>query len=178
MFITLIFTFFLYCFQRYMTPEQFFKNVVFGIENMLAPIVMFVVSKCFANGITEIGFSAWLNETVQLVLGGQAWLLPAIIFGLCTLVGALFDNPWAMFAIGIPIALNLSTSLQGNSGLYIGAVCAAGLVGNEIAMGDIFFIGPMLGVNPIAYYRAKLPYVILITLLAFLGYMAAGYFVG
>jgi Na+/H+ antiporter NhaC len=177
MFITLIFTFLLYCFQRYMTPEQFFKNIVFGIENMLAPIVMFVVSKCFANGITEIGFSGWLNEIVQQLLGGQAWLLPAIIFGLCTLVGALFDNPWAMFAIGIPIALNLSTSLQGNPGLYIGAVCAAGLVGNEIAMGDIFFIGPMLGVNPIAYYRTKMPYVILITLLAFLGYMAAGYFV-
>ncbi|GHV73783.1 hypothetical protein AGMMS49940_10850 [Spirochaetia bacterium] len=177
MFITLIFTFFLYCFQRYMTPEQFFKNVVFGIENMLAPIVMFVVSKCFANGITEIGFSTWLNEIVQQLLGGQAWLLPAIIFGLCTLVGALFDNPWAMYAIGIPIALNLSVSLQGNPALYIGAVCAAGLVGNEIAMGDIFFIGPMLGINPIAYYRTKLPYVILITLLAVLGYMAAGYFV-
>ncbi|GHV24750.1 hypothetical protein AGMMS4952_00950 [Spirochaetia bacterium] len=178
MFVTLIFTFFLYCFQRYMTPEQFLKNIVFGIENMLAPIVMFVVSKCFANGIAEIGFSAWLNEIVQTLLGGQAWLLPAIIFGLCTLMGALFDNPLAMYAIGIPIALNLSISLQGNPGLYLGAVCAAGLVGNEIAMGDIFFIGPMLGINPIAYYRTKLPYVIMITLLAFLGYMAAGYYLG
>jgi di/tricarboxylate transporter len=174
MFITLIFTFFLYCFQRYMTPEQFFKHIIFGIEAMLAPIVMFVVSNCFATGITEIGFSAWLNEIVQQLLGGQAWLLPAIIFALFTLVGALFDNPWAMFAIGIPMALTLSVSLRGNTGLYIGAVCAAGLAGNEIALGDIFFIGPMLGINPIAYYRTKLPYVILITLLAFLGYMAAG----
>ncbi|MDR1024657.1 MAG: hypothetical protein LBL56_02945, partial [Treponema sp.] len=58
----------------------------------------------------------------------------------------------------------------------VGAVCAAGFIGNEIALGDIFFIGSMLGCNPMAYYRAKLPYVIAILILAFGGYMAAGYF--
>jgi hypothetical protein len=57
----------------------------------------------------------------------------------------------------------------------VGAVCAAGLIGNEIAMGDIFFTGSMLGINPMAYYRSKFPYVILITVLSFAGYAAAGY---
>ncbi|GHV90641.1 hypothetical protein AGMMS50268_11440 [Spirochaetia bacterium] len=177
MFITLIFIFFLYCFQQYMTPEQYFKNIVFGIEGMLAPIVMFVVSKCFAAGVEEIGFSAWLNEVVQGIIGGQAWMLPAIIFGICTLMGALFDNPWAMYAIGIPIAIKLALTMDGNPGLYIGAVCAAGLTGNELALGDIFFIGPMLGINPIAYYRTKLPYVILINFLTFIVYATVGYYV-
>jgi Na+/H+ antiporter NhaC len=143
---------------------------------MLAPIVMFVVSKCFAAGVDEIGFSVWLNEVVQNLIGGQAWMLPAIIFGACTLMGALFDNPWAMYAIGIPIALKLAASMGDSPGMYIGAVCAAGLAGNEIALGDIFFIGPMLGINPIAYYRAKLPYVILISLLALAAYGVAGYY--
>jgi Na+/H+ antiporter NhaC len=175
MFITLIFTFFLYCFQQYMTPEQFFRNIVFGIESMLAPIVMFVMSKCFAVGVEEIGFSAWLDSMVQGIIGGQSWTLPAIIFGICTLVGALIDNPWAMYAIGIPIAVNLAASVGGNAPLYVGAVCAAGLIGNEIAMGDIFFTGPMLGINPMAYYRSKFPYVILITVLSFAGYAVAGY---
>jgi Na+/H+ antiporter NhaC len=176
MLITLIFMFFLYCFQRYSTPEQFFKNVIFGIEGMIGPIVMFLVGKCFANGMEEIGFSAWLNEVVGFVIRGQAWLLPVIIFSVCTFVGALFDNPWAMYAIGMPIAVSFAVSMNGNPGLYAGAVCAAGLVGNEIAMGDIFFIGPMLGVNPMAYYRVKLPYVVVLTVLAFLAYAAAGYF--
>jgi hypothetical protein len=43
-------------------------------------------------------------------------------------------------------------------------------------MGDIFFIGPMLGINPTGYYRTKLPYVIFITVVAFIAYGAAGYF--
>ncbi|MDR2551971.1 MAG: cyclic nucleotide-binding domain-containing protein [Treponema sp.] len=176
MVITLIFAFLLYCFQRYLTPEQFFKNMVYGIEGMMAPIVMFLVGKCFAVGMEKIGFSSWLNEVVQLAIQGQVWLLPVIIFSVCTFVGALFDNPWAMYAIGMPIALNFSASLGQNQALYAGAVCAAGLVGNELAMGDIFFIGPMLGINPTAYYRTKLPYVIVLGALTFIAYTAAGYF--
>ena len=173
--ITLIFTFILYCFQEYMTPEQYFKHIIYGFESMLAPIVMFVMGACFAAGMDEIGFSAWLNGMVNSTIGGQAWMLPALVFGFCTLTGALFDSPWAMYAIGIPIALDLAASVHSDPGIYMGAVCAAGLLGNEIAMGDIFFIGPMLGINPMAYYRAKLPYVILIAALTFLGYLGAGY---
>jgi Na+/H+ antiporter NhaC len=176
--ITLIFTFVLYCFQRYMSPEQFFNNVVFGIESMLAPIVMFVVSRVFASGIEEVGFSSWLNDVVRDSIGGRAWILPALIFAVCTLVGALLDNPWAMYALGIPIALELGRVMGIDLGILVGAVCAAGFTGNEIALGDIFFEGPMLGINPIAYYKTKLPYVIIITILAFLAYGALGYYSG
>jgi Na+/H+ antiporter NhaC len=176
MLITLIFTFLLYCSQRYMSPEQFFNNLVFGIESMLAPIVMFVVSSVFAAGIEEIGFSGWLNDAVRNIIGGRAWILPALIFVVCTLVGAFFDNPWAMYALGIPIALELGRNMGMDLGLFVGAVCAAGFVGNEIALGDIFFEGPMLGINPIVYYQAKLPYVIAITVLSFLVYCGMGYF--
>ena len=176
MFITMIFMFVLYCFQRYMTPDQFFKNIVYGVESMIAPIVLFLIGKCFSNAMEEIGFSAWLNELVQNLIRGQVWLLPVIIFSVCTLVGALFDNPWAMYAIGMPIALGFAQSLNGNPGLYVGAVCAAGLIGNELALGDIFFIGTMLGINPLSYYQAKLPYVISIAVIAFFAFAAAGYF--
>jgi Na+/H+ antiporter NhaC len=174
--VTLIVCFLLYCFQQYMTPEQYFNNLVHGIENMLAPVVMLIMGKCFAAGMENIGFSAWLNDTVQYNIGGQVWLMPALIFGICALIGALFDNPWAMYAVGMPLAIQLSYSMGGDPGLYIGAVCAAGFIGNELAMGDIFFTGSMLGCNPMAYYRAKLPYVIAILILALGGYAAAGYF--
>jgi Na+/H+ antiporter NhaC len=175
MLITLIFTFVLYCSQRYTSPELFFTNIVFGFESMLAPVVMFVASSAFASGIEEIGFSAWLNEAVRSLFGGQTWILPALIFAICTLVGALFDNPWAMYALGMPIALELSRTMGMDPGLFVGAVCAAGFTGNEIALGDIFFEGPMLGINPMVYYRTKLPYAVCVTLLAFLAYGVMGY---
>jgi Na+/H+ antiporter NhaC len=176
MLVTLIFTFILYCSQRYMSPEQFFNNVIFGFESMLAPVVMFVASSVFAAGIGEIGFSAGLETVVGDMVGGQNWVVPALIFAVCTVVGALFDNPWAMYALGMPIALELGRALGMDLGIFVGAVCAAGFAGNEIALGDIFFEGPMLGINPMTYYRAKLPYVVAITVLAFLAYAGLGYF--
>ncbi|MDR2631981.1 MAG: cyclic nucleotide-binding domain-containing protein [Spirochaetaceae bacterium] len=175
MIIALIFMFFLYCFQQYMTPDQFFNGVVYGVESMVAPIVMFVMGNCFATGMEAIGFAQWLNKIVETLIGGQAWMLPALIFGTCTLVGALLDNPWAMYAIGIPLAFKLAVSMQGSPELYIGAVCGAGLLGNELALGDIFFIGSVLDIDPTAYYQAKLPYVIIIGSLAFFAYGIAGY---
>ena len=173
--ITLIFSFVLYCFQQYMTPDQFFKNVIFGIENMIAPIVVFVVGRCFANSMELMGFSDWLGVFVHDLIGGQAWLLPAIIFIVYALIGALFDNPWAMYAIGIPVAVSFALKNNGSIALYIGAVCSAGLLGNELAPGDIFFIGPILGINPINYYRTKLPYIIVITIITLAAFVAAGY---
>jgi Na+/H+ antiporter NhaC len=175
MIVALIFMFFLYCFQQYTTPDQFFNGIIYGVESMVAPIVMFVLGKCFAAGMEEIGFVRWLNDVVAILIGAQAWVLPALIFGICTLVGSLLDNPWAMYAIGIPLAIELAGSMQGNPGLYVGAVCGAGLIGNEIALGDIFFIGTVLDINSTAYYQAKLPYVIMIAVLAFFAYGAAGY---
>jgi Na+/H+ antiporter NhaC len=175
MLITLIFTFVLYCSQRYTSPEQFFNNIIYGFESMLVPIVMFIASSAFAAGIGEIGLSAWLNDAVRTLFGGQTWLLPALIFAVCTLMGALFDNPWAMYALGMPIAMELSRTMGMDPGLFVGAVCAAGFTGNEIALGDIFFEGPMLGINPMVFYRTKLPYVVCLTLLAFLAYGGTGY---
>jgi Na+/H+ antiporter NhaC len=175
MLVTLLFMFLLYCSQRYMSPEQFFNNLIFGFESMLGPVVMFITSSVFAAGIEEIGFSLWLGGVVRDFIGGQTWILPALIFAVCTVVGALFDNPWAMYALGMPIALELGRAVGMELGPFVGAVCAAGFAGNEIALGDIFFEGPMLGIDPIVYYRAKLPYVVVITVLAFLAYGWIGY---
>ena len=175
--ITMIFSFLLYCLQRYMTPEQFVNHFINGIENMIAPVVIFLVGECFARGMGSIGFTEWLNVLVGSLIQGQAWLLPVIIFGVCTFVCVLFDNNFAMFAICIPIAAGLAATTGGNTALYISAVCAAGFIGNEISLGDIFFIGPMLGVNPMCYYRAKLPYMIAITALTFCAYTAAGFII-
>jgi VIT1/CCC1 family predicted Fe2+/Mn2+ transporter len=48
-------------------------------------------------------------------------------------------------------------------------------MGNEIALGDVFFIGSMLRINPMTYYQTKLPYVIFMTAVVFLAYGVVGF---
>ena len=170
MVITLIFTFVLYCFQQFMTPDQFFKHIFFGAESMTAPVIVFVVGRSFIQAVEEIGFSLWLNEVVYGLIQGQVWLLPPIIFAVCVIVCVLLDSTWAMYAICIPITAGLAIATGGNLALCIGAVCAAGFIGNELTNGNMLSIGPLLGVNPTSYYKAKLPYMITIAALAFCAY--------
>jgi len=77
--ITLLFIFLLYCFQMYMTPDQFFKHMIYGIEDMIAPVVIFTVGKCFAYALADLGFTVWLSDLVHNLIGGQDWLLAPII---------------------------------------------------------------------------------------------------
>ena len=174
MLITLVFTFFLYCFQQYMTPDQFFKNIIYGIESMIGPVVVFIIGKCFAYGMNDLGFTAWLDSILHNFIGNQIWILAPIIFIACTLVAVLFNDFWAMYAICIPIAVSLAATFDKNIAIIIGAVCAAGFLGNELAHGNIHFIGSVLGVNPTYYYRAKRPYIIIITALTFCAFIFTG----
>jgi Na+/H+ antiporter NhaC len=178
--ITLGFVFFLYCFQQYMTPEQFFNHVIYGIESMLVPILLLIVITSFSKGMEDLGFFAWFGDMVSVLIGSQTWLLPCILFIAFTFLALFFGNAWAMYVIGIPMALQLASLLNGNAALYVGAVCAAGLAGGNLSMyvSDLFVIGSVLGIDPVAYYRAQFPYVVIITVLSAAGYAAAGYYLG
>jgi Na+/H+ antiporter NhaC/CRP-like cAMP-binding protein len=178
--VTLGFVFVLYCFQQYMTPEQFFNNMIYGIESMLVPILLFVVITAFSQGMESLGFFAWFGDKVHLLVGGRVWLLPCLLFVVFTLFALFFGSAWAMYVIGIPMALQLALLLNGNAALYVGAVCAAGLAGGNLSMyvSDLFVIGSIIGIDPMAYYKAQFPYAMIITVLSAAGYAAAGYLLG
>ena len=173
--ITMIFIFIFYCAQQYMTPDQFFKHFIYGIENMIFPVVIFTLGKCFAYGMIDLGFTDWLNESVHNLIGEQVWLLAPMVFIVGVLVAALLNDHWAMFAICIPFAVRLAESFNGNIALYLGAVCAAGLLGNELDSENIDVIGSTLGINYKSYYRAKLPYIIILIILTLGAYMLTGF---
>jgi Na+/H+ antiporter NhaC len=176
--VTLGFVFLLYCFQQYMTPEQFFNHFIYGIESMLVPILLLILITAFSKGMESLGFFDWFGGMVSLFMGGQLWLLPCILFIVFTFMALFFGNAWAMYVIGIPMALQLASLLGGNPALYIGAVCAAGITGGNLSMyvSDLFIIGSVLGIDPLAYYRAQFPYVVIIAILSAAGYAAAGWF--
>ena len=176
LFFTLISIFFLYTLQQFMTPDQFFRNIFFGIESKAAAITVFIVGKSFADSIMYLGFNDWLYNFLLVYTQDYIWLLPAAIFIICAIFCTLFDSPWTMFVIFIPISIGIATAMDTNVALFIGAVCAGGFIGNEFAPRDAFSVGSMLGVNPKVYYRARLPYIIVIAIISLCGYLIAGAF--
>ncbi|MCL2762817.1 MAG: cyclic nucleotide-binding domain-containing protein [Treponema sp.] len=173
--ITIGFLFIFYCFQKLMTPEEFFENIVSGAESMFILNVLLVVTLCFSESITQLGLIEWLISAMSFN-NGITWLLPPILFLLFTIISMLLGSSWAMYPFGLPIAMQLAAAVDGNIALCVGAICAAGVAGDGLSYyqsGNIF-IATVVGCEPTALVNARLPYFIFLTILAAAMYLVAG----
>lgn len=174
--ITLLVMFGMYIFQKIMTPEEFFDNIISGIEYMVVPIVLLVLTFAFSGGIKEIGLVEWLGEVVPSIVGGQMWLLPAVIFLAFAAMTVLWGSSWSIYGIGLPIAIQLAIVTNGSMPLFAGAVCAAGIIGDSLSIhqSDNEDVAAIVGCEPTALFMARLPYFAIITILTLISYIIAG----
>jgi Na+/H+ antiporter NhaC len=177
---TLLFLFPFYCLQRIFTPEAFFDELTAGIEGMITPILMLLMTMLFTLAIDALGFSDVLAHFVPLLLGGRFEWLPAALFAVFALIAALLGSSWSMYTIAIPVAVALAAPVGGWAApLFIGAVCAAGIAGDSLSAyhSDSFLTASVIGLNPLAYYTSKLPYALIAAGLSLALYIGIGFWV-
>ena len=173
---TLIVMFFLYCLQGLMTPEQFADNLVAGVQSMVLPIILYLLTACLAALLDQQAMGVFFDEAVEL-LTPVGRLLPAVIFLLSTLVTVLLGSTWAMFAIVFPVVIHLASAGGISLPLCIGAVCAAGMAGemNCAFTSSSLSVGNAIGCDPQAILKIRIPYALVFTGICFLLYLAAGF---
>jgi Na+/H+ antiporter NhaC len=174
--VTLFVMFILYCFQRLMTPEEFFDNIISGVEHSVVPIILLVLTFCFSGGIKQIGLIEWLSGAIPYVIGENYFILPAFIFAVFTAITIVWGSSWSIFAIGLPIAVQLALAVGGNPALYAGAVCAAGIAGDALSIhqSDNHDVATIVGCEPTALFLARVPYFIFIVMVSFILFLFAG----
>ena len=172
---TLLIMFFCYCGQRIMTPEQFLDNLVAGIQSMVLPIAIYLVTMCFSQLLTGLNMELYFDE-IALSLSNVTRIIPAGIFLLCSLLTTLLGSSWAMFVLGFPLVLRLVSITGINLPLCIGAVCAAGISGekNCLLTSDAGVIATALGINPSVVLRLRVNYSLIFSILAFIFYLVSG----
>lgn len=173
---TLLFLFFLYCGQGLMSPEQFGENLVAGIQGMVLPILLYLLTMCFSSMLEQETMDAFFASVMQ-AMGPLTPLVPAMLFLVFTLLTVALGSSWAMYVIGFPIALRMASLGGLHLSLCIGAVCAAGIAGekNCVFTSDALSVGSAVGCEPRALLRSRLPYSLLLSAAAFLLYLAAGF---
>ena len=171
----LVFMFFLYCAQGLMSPEQFLDHLLSGIRGMVLPVVLYTLTICFSALLEREGMDRAFDVAVRTL---QDWsgLLPAVLFLFSTLLSLALGSSWAMFAIGFPVAIRLGISAGIHMPLCIGAVCAAGIAGEQLCpfTGDSLSVGSAVGCDPKAVLGVRIPYALLFTLVSLLLYLLAG----
>jgi Na+/H+ antiporter NhaC len=177
--LTLFVMFVLYCSTRLMTPEEFYDNIIVGVEHSLVPIFLLILTFNFSGGIKQIGLIEWLSYIIPTIIGGNYWLLPAAVFFIFTAITIVWGSSWSIYAIGLPIAVQLAMAVGGNPALYVGAICAAGVAGDGLSIhqSDNNDVAAIVGCEPTALFMARLPYFIFITAFSFFAYLVAGAFV-
>ena len=173
---TLIFMFLLYCAQGLMTPEQFADHLVTGMQGMVLPIILYLMTMCFSTLLDQQALGEYFDEAVQ-EFGVVSRLMPAILFLFSTLVTVLLGSSWAMYAIALPVAMHLAAPMGLHLPLCVGAVAAAGIAGekNCVFTSDSLSVGNAIGCDPKAVLGVRLPYSIALTVLSLIFYVAAGF---
>lgn len=174
--ITIIFMFILYVGQRLLTPKAFFEIMADGIGNSLMPILLLVFAERIAAGLDELGFDSVLERFIQLIVNGHVFLIPMIIFILGTLLGLGIGSMWGMYGLGIPIAVYLSARFGINVPLCLGAVFAAGIIGESLCpyLNETLPAVTAIGCGPVHYRKLCIQYWLPIAAICILGYMLLG----
>jgi Na+/H+ antiporter NhaC len=159
-----------------MTPEEFFDNVISGAESMFGSILLMVMMIVFSKSISELGLIDSLTNAMTAISGGNYWLLPSMLFILFTIVCYLLGYSWGMYALGLPIAIQLAEAVGGNVALCIGAVVAAGVAGDGLSdfQSDNEHFAHAIGCEPNALVKARFPYFVFIAVLCTAMYFVAG----
>lgn len=173
---TLIFMFVLYCAQGLMSPEQFADHLISGMQNMVLPTVLYLLSICFSTLLNHQGMGEYF-DSLMLHLQPMAPLLPAVLFIISMLFSIALGSSWAMYAIAFPVAVRMAASVGISLPLCVGAVFAAGLAGDmcSVFSSDSASVGEAIGCNPEAVVKTRLPYSIVFSLISLLLYFAAGF---
>ncbi len=174
---TLLVMFFLYCSQGIMSPETFLDHLITGIQSMVLPIVLYLLSMCFSSLLEEQAMGSFFDMAV-IRLTPVAALLPAMLFFLFTLLTMALGSSWAMYVIGFPIAVRAAMTMGLNLPLCVGAICAAGIAGEKLCpfTSDSMTIGNAIGCKPETALAVRIPYSVACFLLSLVFYIIGGLF--
>ncbi len=174
--VTLVFMFVFYCAQGVLTPDQFFDHLVSGIQSMVLPIVLYLLTMCLTSLLKSAEMGLYFDQAV-LALEMMAPLLPSVLFFVSTLLTIALGSSWAMYVIGFPTAIRLASVMGLSIPLCAGAICAAGIAGEKLCVftSDSLSIGNAIGCDPGKILSVRMPYSICFFLVSLLLYIVAGF---
>ena len=166
----------LYCAQGLMSPDQFIQHLIRGIQSMALPIMLYLLTMCFATLLNHQSLDVYFDDSVAFI-ERYAPMVPAALFLISMLLAMAFGSCWAMYAIAFPVAIRIAVAVGMNMPLCIGAVCAAGIAGEYCCVFTSLHhtVGEAIGCNPSVVRSVRIPYAVIFSLISLLLYLAAGY---
>lgn len=169
-FITLVLTFIFYMVRKQKLNEVLY-HFYDGGNQMMEAISLLVLIWSLTLAAEDLGFSKFIGSTMGGFL--PAFLTPAAIFLLGSVVGYFIGSSWGTWGLFMPLGMTLAVSTGASIPLTVGAVFASGAFGAITSpLGDTTITtASILDMDLVDYARYKLK------ISAIGGVIAAGLFV-
>jgi Na+/H+ antiporter NhaC len=174
-FITLILSIIFYIARRQVLSELLY-HFYDGGNQMMEAISLLILIWSLTLSAEDLGFSSFISSTLGAFL--PAWLTPATIFLLGSVVGYFIGSSWGTWGLFMPLGVSLAISTGASIPLTVGAVFASGAFGALASpLGDTTITTASIMDLPIVEYaRYKLKVSVLGGIISIGFYLAAGLF--
>ncbi|MCM3530276.1 sodium:proton antiporter [Cytobacillus oceanisediminis] len=169
-FITLVITFIFYIIRREKMNEILY-HFYDGGNQMMEAISLLILIWALTLAAEDLGFSEFIGSSLGSFL--PAFLTPAAIFVLGSVVGYFIGSSWGTWGLFMPLGITLAVSTGASIPLTVGAVFASGAFGALTSpLGDTTITtASILDMDLVDYARYKLK------VSAIGGVIAAGLFI-
>ncbi|MCM3444259.1 Na+/H+ antiporter NhaC family protein [Metabacillus halosaccharovorans] len=154
-FITLVLTFVFYVIRRVKMNETLY-HFYDGGNQMMEAISLLILIWALTLAAEDLGFSEFISSSLGSFL--PAYLTPAAIFVLGSVVGYFIGSSWGTWGLFMPLGITLAVSTGASIPLTVGAVFASGAFGALTSpLGDTTITtASILDMDLIDYARYKL----------------------
>lgn len=174
-FITLVLTFVFYVIRRVKMNETLY-HFYDGGNQMMEAISLLILIWSLTMAAEDLGFSQFISSSLGSFL--PAYLTPAAIFVLGSVVGYFIGSSWGTWGLFMPLGITLAVSTGASIPLTVGAVFASGAFGALTSpLGDTTITtASILDMDLIDYARYKLKISTIGGIIAALFFIASGFF--
>ena len=147
--------------QRVLRVTETVDLVMQGAGGMVPVVTVLLVSFAIAAVARDLGTGVYLAGVAEAAM--PAWLVPAVLFVVTSVVAFSTGTSWGTFAIMLPIAVPAAAVLGLDLPLVVGAVLSGGIFGDHCSpISDTTIIASMAsGSDLVDHVNTQLPYALL-----------------
>ena len=156
--------------------EEILEIVFKGMADLLPIGVLIVLAMTIGDVCKQVGTGVYLADVVKHNI--PLFLLPALIFVISCIISFATGTSYGTFAIMVPIAMPMATTMGMNPALMFGACIGGGVFGDNCSpISDTSILtGMITEIEVIEHVRTQIPYAVITAGISILLYLLIGLF--
>ena len=145
-----------------------------GMSAMLRIVIILVLAWSLSVVGNDLGAPEYIADLVKT--GVPAWLLPAVVFILGSIISFASGSSWGTFAILFPLAIPIAITIDAPLVVTIASVLSGGLFGDHCSpISETTILSSTgAGCSQFSHFRTQLSYALMNGIITFITYLFAG----